>query len=65
MLIKAIQEIKSEKGIIETNKLRMKMIKDNIGELSLVDALFGELEKSIKEKDFNKINDIVSKKLFF
>ena len=66
MIIKAIDDIIVDgASIIEINKIRMKNIQNNIYNLDLVDKLFLDLEKSIIKKDVVKVEDIVSKKLFF
>ena len=66
MLIKPIEKLYVPGGnIIETNKLRMKSIQNNINDMSLVEYLFTNLEKAILERDIIEIDNIVSKQLFF
>lgn len=66
MIIKPIDDIVTPgANIIEINKLRMKNIQENIYDLVLIDKLFLSLEKAILERDVYKINEIVSRKLFF
>lgn len=66
MVIKTIEKINNKcVGVIEANKLRMKMIQDNIKDLNLIDSLFSSLEEAILKKSIKEINAIISMKLFF
>ena len=66
MIIKVIDEIAaSGENVIEINKIRMKKIQDNLYDLTLVDNLFLELEKSILKRDIAEIENVICKKLFF
>ena len=66
MIIKTIDEINIQcENVIEANKLRMNKIQDNLINLASVETMFIDLEKAILKKDFKKINNIISKKLFF
>ena len=66
MIIRTIEEINIQcENVIEANKLRMNKIQDNLINLASVETMFIDLEKAILKKDFKKINNIISKKLFF
>ena len=66
MIIKPIDEIVTPgASIVEINKIRMKKIQDNAYDFVLIDELFFNLEKALLKRDLDKVEEIISKKLFF
>ena len=66
MIIKTTEKI-SSKGLnmIEANKLRMNMIKENLNDLIKLENVFLDLEKAILTKDKAEIKNIVSDNLYY
>ena len=66
MIIKPIDGIVTPgASIVEINKIRMKKIQSNIYDFVLIDKLFFNLEKALLKRDLDKVEEIISKKLFF
>ncbi|MBQ9014018.1 MAG: hypothetical protein IJ094_10800 [Bacilli bacterium] len=66
MVIKTTEIINSKGlSIIESNKLRMNMIKDNLNDLIKLENVFLELEKAILTRDKQEIKNIVSDNLYY
>lgn len=66
MVIKTTEIINSKGlNIIESNKLRMNMIKDNLNDLIKLENTFLALEKAILTKDKIEIKNIISDNLYY